>query len=162
MKLNTLEEALVEELKDIYDAEHQLVEALPLMAKAAGNAKLKAGFEEHLKQTQGHVTRLEEAFKALGQEPKRHTCQAMKGLVREGSEVIKDEAKKSVHDAFLIAAAQKVEHYEIATYGTLCTWARAIDRKDVHDILHKNHREEVETDEKLPRLAEGTINEKAV
>jgi len=162
MKINTLEEAFLEELKDIYDAEHQLLEALPKMATAATDKKLKAGFKEHLTQTEGHVGRLEQAFELLEETPKRQSCKAMKGLLKEGQEVIDEDAAPAVHDAFLIAAAQKVEHYEIATYGTLCVWAQAIGREDIHELLHQTHLEERETDEKLTALAEGSINARAV
>ena len=161
MKITTLEEAFLEELKDLYDAEHQLLEALPKMARAAKNKELKAGFTEHLQQTEGHVARLEQAFELLEEQPKRQTCKAMKGLLAEGSEIIEEDAAPAVHDAFLIAAAQKVEHYEIATYGTLCAWAETIGRDDLHAILHETHLEEVETDEKLTALAQKGINAKA-
>lgn len=161
MKLQTLEEAFLEELKDIYSAEQQLLEALPEMAKAASNAELKAGFKEHLAQTKEHVSRLEHVFELLEEKPKAHTCQAMKGLLKEGQEIIDEEAVSAVHDALLIAAAQKVEHYEIATYGTMCTWARTIGRDDIKTVLGQTLAEEEETDKILTALAEKSINVKA-
>lgn len=160
--LENLQEALVEELKDIYDAENQLLEALPLMAEKATNPDLKAGFEEHLEQTKEHVSRLEQVFELLEEKAERETCRAMKGLLQEGKHVMKEKAEPEVMDAFLIAAAQKVEHYEIASYGTVCVWAEAIGRKDVKKVLGQTLKEEKATDEKLSTLAEKSINLQAV
>lgn len=162
MSIDTLEQALVEELKDIYDAEQQLLEALPLLADKATNPELKAGFEEHLKQTEGHVARLEQVFELLEEEAERETCRAMQGLIRESNHIMKEKAEPEVMDAFLIAAAQKVEHYEIASYGTVCTWAKAIGRNDVKKILAETLKEEKLTDEKLSNVAEKTVNLQAV
>ena len=162
MKLTTLEQAFVEELKDIYSAEQQLLEALPEMVKAASNSELKAGFKTHLAQTKEHVTRIEHVFGLLEEKPTAHTCQAMKGLLKEGKEIIEEDAENNVHDALLIAAAQKVEHYEIATYGTLCTWARHLEREDIKTVLGQTLAEEEETDKILTALAQKSINAKAV
>jgi ferritin-like metal-binding protein YciE len=152
--INNLEEALVEELKDIYSAEQQLIEALPLMAKAAHDPQLKKGFEQHLQQTKEQAERLEQVFSLLGQKAQAHTCQAMKGLVREANELIAEKADPNVHDALLIAGGQKVEHYEIASYGTVITWAKTLGRNDVADLLSETLQEEKETDQKLTEAAE--------
>lgn len=161
MSLNTLEDALLEELADLLSAETQITEALPKMAKAATNADLKAAFEEHLVQTENQIERLKQAFKLLGKKPEEHTCQAMKGLIKEGDELIKEDADPAVKDALLIAAAQKVEHYEIASYGTVCTWAELLGHDDVKELLGETLEEEEITDENLSALAEGTINAEA-
>src|SRR3954466_2192528 len=116
MKLNTLEELLLHELKDLYSAENQLVKALPKMAKAAHNEELKAGFEEHLEQTKGHVERLDQIAEELGLKLSGHKCKAMEGLIKEGAEMIEEDAEPAIKDAGLIGAAQRVEHYEIAGY----------------------------------------------
>jgi ferritin-like metal-binding protein YciE len=128
MKLNNLQDLLVEHLKDLYDAEHQLTEALPKMAKAASSRELKSAFEEHLTQTEGHIEHLRQVFEALGKRATRKTCKAMKGLIEEGSEMMKEDADPAVMDAGLIAAAQRVEHYEIAGYGTARTFAYMLGR----------------------------------
>jgi ferritin-like metal-binding protein YciE len=162
MKLKTLQDALVEELKDIYSAEQQLVKALPLMAEKASAPQLKAGFEQHLEETFIHVTRLEQVFGLLGEQPKAETCEAMKGLLKEGQEILNEDAEPEVLDAFIIAAAQKVEHYEIATYGTLCTWAKLLGLAEVKEILGSTLAEEEATDQKLTRVAEAIVNLQAV
>lgn len=149
-------------MQDVLHAEKQLVKALPKMAKAAKSPKLKAGFEEHLEQTKGHVARVEQAFEALGEKPKTKVCPAMKGLVEEGEEIIKEKGDDSVRDAGLIAAAQKVEHYEIATYGTLCTWAKLLGETAAHKLLGANLDEEEKTDKKLTKLAESVVNKDAL
>src|SRR6185437_11125844 len=122
--LNTFDDLFVEQLQDLYDAEQRLTKALPKMAAAAHSPALKSAFEEHLRQTQNHVTRLEQVFKSIGKSAQSKTCQAMKGLVEEGSEVIGANGDPNVKDAALIAAAQRVEHYEIAGYGTVRTFAQ--------------------------------------
>src|SRR5689334_25432751 len=126
MKLDNLRELYVEELKDLYNAENQLVKALPKMAKAATSIALKQGFEKHLKETKVHVERLETIFDDLGESPKGKKCKAMEGLVEEGAEVIDEDADDDVRDAALIAAAQRVEHYEIAGYGCVRTYAQLL------------------------------------
>jgi ferritin-like metal-binding protein YciE len=126
MKLESLRDLLVEQLQDLYDAENRITKALPKMAKAASSPELKAAFEKHLAETEGHVTRLEQAFEALGEKAKKKTCQAIKGLIEEGEETIKEDAEPEVKDAALIAAAQRVEHYEMAGYGTVGTYAKLL------------------------------------
>ena len=158
MKLESLQELYLEELRDIYDAEQQLVKALPKMAKTATNEELKAAFEQHLEQTQEHVTRLEQVFEELGEKPKRKTCEAMKGLLEEGKEMMNEDAADDVKDAGLIAAAQKVEHYEIATYGTLRTYAEMLGFDEQADLLQETLDEEKDTDDNLTELAVSCIN----
>ena len=153
--MNILRETFLEELADLYDAEKQLVKALPKMAKAAQNQQLKEGFEEHLGETEEHVNRLEQVFQNIGERAKGKKCKAMKGLVEEGEELIKEKAG----DAALICAAQKVEHYEIAAYGSLKTWARMLEENEAADLLEETLEEEKATDEKLTELAESTVNE---
>lgn len=153
MALKTLQDALEEELQDVLSAEKQLVRALPKMAKAASNPALKAAIEEHLAQTKEHVTRVEQAFGLLGKKPKSKTCEAMKGLLEEGQSVLEEEAEPEVLDAMIIAAAQKVEHYEIATYGTLCTWAKTAGHANVKQLLGQTLNEEEKTDKNLSKLA---------
>ena len=160
-KLNTLDDLFLHGLKDIYNAEKQLVKALPKMAKAASSEKLRAGFEEHLQQTEGHVERLETIFKSLDVPLRGVKCAAMEGLVEEGGEMIDEDAEPAVKDAGLIMAAQKVEHYEIATYGTLVTFAELLDQSAARELLEQTLQEERDTDEKLTELAETEINVQA-
>jgi ferritin-like metal-binding protein YciE len=159
--LKTLHDAFVHELKDIYSAEKQLVRALPKMAKAASSEQLKAAFEEHLEVTEEQVGRLEQVFEALDVSSRGPKCEGMAGLIEEGSTIMEEKAEPAVMDAALIAAAQKVEHYEIATYGTLVTWARQLGEDKLADILHQTLDEEKETDVKLTELAESEINVEA-
>lgn len=159
--IETLQEALVDELQDLLSAEQQITKALPKLAKAATDAKLQAGFEEHLKQTEGHIVRLEKAFKLLGETAKAKTCEAAKGLIKEGAEIIAEKAEPHVKDAFLIAAGQKVEHYEIASYGTVVAWSKGLGLTEVAALLQETLDEEVATDKKLTSLAEGYINASA-
>jgi len=161
MKLNTLADLLHHELKDLYSAENQLVKALPKMAKAATNPDLKAGFEEHLEQTKGHVERLSQIAETLGIKLAGHKCKAMEGLVEEGAELIGEDAEDSVRDAGLIGAAQRVEHYEMAGYGTAKALALKLGHDDVAGILDETLQEEKETDEKLTELAESAVNAEA-
>ena len=156
MAAANLKELMVEEIRDIYDAEKQLVKALPKMAKAAESDELRAAFEEHLEITRMQVERLEEVFKHLGIAARGKPCEGMKGLIEEGQEVM-EEMEGSTLDAALIASAQKVEHYEIATYGTLATFADVLDMQEVKDLLAQNLEEEKEADEKLTAIA-GQIN----
>ena len=153
-----LHSLLVEELKDLYSAENQLIKALPKMAKATTNAKLKTGFEKHLEQTKGHAVRIEQVCKELEETPKGAKCKAMEGLVAEGSEMIDDHDAGDTLDAGLIAAAQKVEHYEIASYGTVICWAKTLGLTAIASTLEKTLNEEKKTDEDLTALAELTIN----
>lgn len=144
----------IDELKDIYNAENQLVKALPKMAKAASSEELRRGFEEHLEQTKGHVQRLEQIFQTLGESPKGKKCKGMAGLVEEGSEVMGEDFEGSLMDAALIGAAQRVEHYEIAAYGTVCAFAEELGETEQAELLNETLEEEKETDEKLSKLAE--------
>jgi ferritin-like metal-binding protein YciE len=155
-----LKELYIDELKDLYSAETQLVKALPKMAKGAESEELRQGFEEHLEQTKGHVQRLEQIFQALGESPKGKKCKGMEGLVEEGSEVLEEDFEGPVLDAALIGAAQRVEHYEIAGYGTVRALAEALGEDEHVSLLTETLDEEKETDEKLTELA-GQINEQA-
>ncbi len=152
-KIETLHELFIEEIKDLYSAETQLTKALPKMAKAANDPDLKAGFEEHLEQTQEHIVRLERIAELLEFSPKGKKCLAMEGLVAEGAETISEDAAPSVKDAALICAAQKVEHYEIAGYGTLRAFAELLGYEEVRELLEQTLEEEKATDEKLTDLA---------
>jgi ferritin-like metal-binding protein YciE len=153
-KMNALRETFLSELADVYDSEKQLVKALPKMAKAATHEELKEAFESHLDETQGHVQRLEQVFQIFGQPVKGKKCKAMQGLVEEGSELIEDDEG----DAAIICAAQKVEHYEIASYGSLYSWAKLLGEEEAADLLEETLNEEKAADEKLNRLAESVIN----
>lgn len=159
--LNTFDDLFSHQLEDLYDAEHQLLAALPLMADAASSGDLKNAFNTHLMETRIHAQRLEEIFAKLGKEPKRTTCPAMKGLVKEGSETISASGDPSVKDAALIASGQRVEHYEMAGYGTLRTLASQMGRNDVAALLQKTLDEEGQADKKLTRIAESHINAEA-
>lgn len=155
-----LRELYIDELKDLYNAENQLVKALPKMAKAASSEELSQGFEEHLEQTRGHVQRLEKILKSLGESPKGKKCKGMEGLVAEGTEVMEEDFEDSVMDAALIGAAQRVEHYEIAAYGTVCAYAEELGESELASLLKETLEEEKGTDEKLTQLAEQ-INSQA-
>jgi len=161
MAMEGLKDALIEELQDIYDAEHRIVNGLQAMRDAANNAELRDAFGKHLGQTKGQIERLEEAFKALGETPKRETCEATKGLIEEGEELMGKDADDDVKDAMLISAAQKIEHYEIASYGTLCTWAEILGEDRVHDLLGQTLDEEKSTDDDLTALAKSKIDRAA-
>jgi ferritin-like metal-binding protein YciE len=161
MKLISLQDLLVDQLKDLYSAETQLVKALPRMAKAAAHDGLRRGFEEHLEQTRRQVERLETICEQLGVTPRGKKCTAMEGLIEEGKELLAEDAKPAVLDAGLIAAAQKVEHYEIAAYGSARTWAEQLGMNKAADLLQKTLEEEKATDVKLTELAVSMVNEKA-
>jgi ferritin-like metal-binding protein YciE len=148
-----LKELYIDELKDLYNAENQLVKALPKMARAAWSDELRRGFEEHLEQTKGHVKRLEKLFQALGESPKGKKCKGMEGLIEEGSEVMEEGYEGGVMDAALIGAAQRVEHYEIAGYGTVRSMAETLGESNHVSLLEQTLEEEKETDEKLSALA---------
>jgi len=158
MPAETLEELLVEELKDLYSAENQLVKALPKMAKAASAPELREAFENHLAETKGQVDRLEQIFKNLDGSPKGKKCVAMEGLIEEGADIISEHEESSVRDAALICAAQKVEHYEIAAYGCARTFAQLLDMKEARQLLQETLDEEGNADKKLTELAESIIN----
>jgi ferritin-like metal-binding protein YciE len=149
-----LRDLYIEELKDLYSAENQLVKALPKMAKAASSDELQEGFTEHLEQTKGHVKRLERIFESLDESPKGKKCVGMEGLIKEGSEIMGEDFEDSTMDAALIGAAQRVEHYEIAVYGTVCDFAKILGESEHESLLHETLEEEKTTDEKLTQLAQ--------
>ena len=159
--MDTLDELLEEELKDIYSAEKQLLKAMPRMAKKASSPELKTALEEHLRVTEGQVQRLEQVFEALGKPAKAKTCKAMQGLLEEAKEIMGEDASPSVLDAGIIAAAQKVEHYEIASYGTVRTWARLCGQEEAAGLLQQTLDEEGEADQRLTQLAENLVNPQA-
>jgi ferritin-like metal-binding protein YciE len=150
-----LKELYIDELKDIYSAETQLVKALPKMAKAASSDDLRSGFEEHLEQTKGHVTRLEQIFQALGEKPTGKKCMGMEGLIKEGNEAAEEDYEDDAKDEALIGAAQRVEHYEIAAYGTARAMAEKLGEDAAVKLLSQTLQEEKDTDEKLTTLAEA-------
>ena len=160
MKVESLQDLYAEQLRDLYDAENQLIKALPKMAKAASTPELRNAFEEHLDQTRGHAQRIETIFEGMGEKAKGQKCKAMEGLVKEGSEVIEEDMPKGVKDAALIAAAQRVEHYEIAGYGTVRAIAEVLGENEHVSLLEQTLEEEKQTDEKLTQLAEQ-INSQA-
>lgn len=158
---DTFHDLYVAQLQDLYSAEDQLVTALPMMAEAATHSELKRGFETHLQQTKVQRDRLDQILRSLGATPGGETCQAMKGLVKEGNEMIAANGDDNVRDAGLIAAAQRVEHYEIAGYGTVATFAKQLGRKEDLTLLLQSLDEEKATDEKLTTVAKEVINPKA-
>jgi ferritin-like metal-binding protein YciE len=162
MSLDTLEKLYISELRDLYRAENQLLKALPKMAKGASSPELKDAFEKHLKQTKGHVERLEQLFEQLDESPKGKTCHGMKGLIEEGSEILKEDGEDSVLDAGIIVAAQKVEHYEIASYGSVRTFANLLGKDEAARLLQSTLDEESEANEVLNQLAEGIVNPEAM
>ena len=161
MSAENLREALVEEIRDIYNAEKQLVKALPKMAKGAESDELREAFEKHLGETEGQVTRLERVFELLDEKPRGKHCAGMAGIVEEGSEKLQEDMEGSVLDACLIASAQKVEHYEISAYGSAIAWAEALGLNEVVEVLTETLEEEKAADEKLSALAESGINQAA-
>jgi len=154
MQHNALMELYVDELKDLYDAENRLVKALPKVAKAASSEKLRSAVEEHLEQTRGHVDRLKEIFDNLGEKAAGKKCAGMMGILKEGKEIMDEDFEDDVMDAALISAAQRIEHYEIAAYGCVRTWADLLGESEASALLDKTLEEERETDEKLTQLAE--------
>jgi ferritin-like metal-binding protein YciE len=161
MSLNSLEKLFLEELKDIYNAEKQILRALPRMAKTAESPELEQAFTKHLKETEGHVQRLERVFKELGQAPRGKKCKGMEGLLEEGKEVMQEDGEPAVIDAALIAGAQRVEHYEIAAYGCLRAYAELLGYTQARQLLQQNLAEEEAADKKLTELGESGINEAA-
>jgi ferritin-like metal-binding protein YciE len=161
MASKTLKDLFVDQLQDAYSAETQIAKALPKMAKAATAPDLKAGFEQHLKETETQIQRLEQVCQQLGCKTGSNTCEATKGLVEEGEEIMALGLEPDALDAGLIAAAQKVEHYEIALYGSLCTFAKQLGFADAARILHETLEEEKRTDQKLTMIAERGVNQKA-
>ncbi|HSE53214.1 MAG TPA: ferritin-like domain-containing protein [Gemmatimonadales bacterium] len=154
MKLTTLDKLFHHELKDLYDAEHQVVKALPKLAEAACNPELAAAFEEHLAQTQEHISRLETVFEEIGESPAREPCAGMRGIIEEGNKILGEDADPVVKDAAIISAAQRVEHYEMAVYGTLRTWARILGYEDSARLLEETLDEEEGTDSALTGIAQ--------
>tara|TARA_A100001391_G_scaffold191736_1_gene165344 strand:- start:1505 stop:1999 length:495 start_codon:yes stop_codon:yes gene_type:complete len=161
MSMKTLADAFYDELRDALSAEKQLVKALPKMAKNASCEKLTKALQDHLTETEEQVQRVEKAFQDTGKAAKAKTCEAMKGLITEAEDMLKEDAEPAVKDAVIIACAQKVEHYEIATYGTLCTWAKALEYDNALKLLKQNIDEEEAADEKLSQLAKA-INKDAL
>jgi ferritin-like metal-binding protein YciE len=161
MKLDTFEALFLHELQDLYSAEKQLVTALPKMAKGASSEELRKAFETHLEQTEEHVNRLDRIFKDLELSAGRHKCKAMEGLIHEGSELLKEEADEAIRDAALIGAAQRVEHYEIAGYGTARTFAEMLGYTEAAELLQQTLDEEKETDQSLTELALTSVNVEA-
>ncbi len=161
MKIDSLRKLLEEELKDIYSAEKQLLKAMPRMAKNASNEDLKAALEEHMGETEAQVERLEQVFESLGQTPKAKTCKAMQGIIEEAKEMLEEDMADDVLDAAIIAAAQKVEHYEIASYGTVRTWANLLGEHEAAELLQETLDEEGAADQKLTDIAESFVNEEA-
>lgn len=160
MKIETLRELLIDELQDLHSAEQQITKALPKMAKASHNPSLKQAFEHHLEETRNHVTRLEQIFKRMSESPKGKTCEGMKGLLKEGEERIKDGGEAEVLDAGIISAAQRVEHYEIAAYGSARTYAELLGDQDAVRLLNQTLEEEKAADSKLNQVAR-TVNVEA-
>jgi len=156
-----LREALVDEIKDIYNAEKQIVKALPKMAKGAASEELREAFESHLEETENQVSRLERVFELLDEKPRGKHCAGMAGILEEGSETLQEDAEDALMDAMLIAGAQRVEHYEITAYGTAIAWAEALELTEIAEILGESLAEEKAADEKLSALAESGINEAA-
>jgi ferritin-like metal-binding protein YciE len=161
MELGSLRDLFVEELKDLYSAESQLVKAIPKLAKAAENEDLRHAFEQHLEKTKGHAQRIEQIFERLDKSPKGKRCVGMEGLIEEGSEMLEKDADPNTLDAALILAAQKVEHYEIASYGSVCAYAETLGERQAFDLLTQTLEEEKQADETLTGLAQGIVNVQA-
>src|SRR4026207_216888 len=157
----TLHDAFIEELRDTYDAEKQLIKALPKLAKAAASTDLRAAFETHLEETRGHVERLEQVFESLDEKPRGKHCEGIAGIIEEGKSIMEEEFDDATMDACLIAAGQRAEHYEMAAYGTLVAWAQAMGHAEAAKLLQQTLEEEKAADKKLSGLAEGGINQGA-
>jgi ferritin-like metal-binding protein YciE len=160
-EMGTLHDAFLDELRDTYDAEKQITKALPKMAKAASSPELRSAFEMHLEETRGQIARLEDVFAALGEKVRGKHCDGMAGIIEEGKSAMEEDFDDSTLDAALIASAQRVEHYEMAAYGTLVSWAKAMGHTEAADLLEETLDEEKSTDAKLTQLAEGGINQEA-
>jgi ferritin-like metal-binding protein YciE len=159
--MGNLHEAFIDELRDIYDAEKQLTKALPKMAKAASSPELRDAFETHLEETRQQIERLDQVFQSIEEKARGKHCDGMAGIIQEAQDLMKEDFDDATADASLIAAAQRAEHYEMATYGTLVAWARAMGHEQAADLLQETLEEEKAADEKLNTLAEGGINEQA-
>lgn len=162
MKSKELDGLFLEALKDIYYAERKILRALPKMARAAQSPELKQAFQQHREETEGHKERLDQVFEMLGRRPQGKTCPAIDGIIEEGEEVMDTFKGSPALDAGLVAAAQAVEHYEMARYGTLCAWAKVLGMEDAVNVLSQTLEEEKKTDELLNQLAEGEINQNAI
>ena len=160
-EMNTLMDALVDEVRDLYHAEKQLVKALPKLAKAATSDELRAALVSHLSETENQVGRLEQVFELLEEKPRAKACAGMAGIIEEGSDALKEDAEPAVLDAMIIAAAQRAEHYEMAAYGTAAAWAEGLGLTEVAELLRDTLDEEKAADEKLTALAEAGINDAA-
>jgi len=158
LKLDSLRDLMVEELRDLYSAETQLLDALPKMAEAASSNQLKTAFSDHLEETRQHASRLERIFQQIGEKSSGETCEAMKGLIKEGEILVKAQGEPDVRDAGLIGAAQRVEHYEIAGYGTARSLARRLGESQIAETLQQTLNEEAEADKKLTSIAESQVN----
>lgn len=158
---NDLHQLFLDELADIYNSEQQLTKALPKLAKAAKNDGLREAFEEHLEETENHISRLEQVFESLGESMKRKKCKAMEGLIEEGEEILSEQKNTNALDAGLIISAQKAEHYEIAAYGALCSWAEQMGHDEALELLKETLEEEKSADEKLTEIAENIANTQA-
>ncbi|MGH9377683.1 MAG: ferritin-like domain-containing protein [Terriglobia bacterium] len=161
MKYETLKDLYLDELRDIYDAENEIVKALPKMADAAASPQLRAAFEHHLQETKQHVTRLEQVFQGMGEKPKAKKCDGVRGILQEGEDLIGEKGDRAVRDAGLIAGAQRVEHYEMAVYGSLRTWAGQLANSRAVELLSETLNEEKEADHKLTEIAAGSVNKQA-
>ena len=162
MKIESMEDLFLEQIEDLYDAEQRLVKALPKMAEASTSPELRQAFLSHLGETKEHVQRLEQVFQSLGKKPKAETCPAMKGLVEEGDEMVSNTDQSPLRDAALIASANRVEHYEIAAYGSARTFAKTLGHNAAVSLLNATLNEEKKADEKLTMLAESMINHEAL
>lgn len=162
MKIETMDDLFLGQIEDLYDAEKRLVKALPKLAKASASDKLRNALDSHLEETKGHVERLEQIFSEIGKKPKAKTCAAMKGLVEEGDEIVGEIDQSPLRDAGIISAGNRVEHYEIAAYGTARTFAQILGLNQAVSLLEKTLEEEKKADMKLTKLAEGLINEEAL
>jgi ferritin-like metal-binding protein YciE len=161
MAVDSLRTHLIDELTDLLDAENQLTTALPKLASSASTPALRTAFQRHLKETRGHIARLNEAIRELGEKPRRKTCEAMKGLLTEGEEMMNEAPEGALRDAVMITSAQKVEHYEMASYGTVRTYAAVLGERGVARLLAQTLKEEKAADAKLTMIAEGSVNEEA-
>jgi ferritin-like metal-binding protein YciE len=161
MKIESMRDLFFEQIQDLYDAEQRLTKALPKMAEASASSELRGAFESHLAETKGQITRLERIFEELGENPKTTTCDAMKGLIKEGDSMVSDIDKSPLRDAGLIAAANRVEHYEIAAYGSVRAFAQILGMDRAVSLLEQTLNEEKAADQKLTRIAENLINEEA-
>jgi ferritin-like metal-binding protein YciE len=160
-KVNSLKDLFVEELRDIYNAEHQLVQEMPKMAQQASSPELRSALEQHFEQTKGQIQRLDRVFQSLNLPSKGRECKGMEGLLNEAREVVREGNDPAVRDAALITAVQKTEHYEIASYGSACTFAKELGRKEQLDLLLQNLNEEKRADERLTEIAKSHVNRNA-